>query len=125
MSNWETTVKAVTLALDAASLKQQVIAANIANAGVEGYSRRDVSFASQIEAARQVLERDGVLDASLLEGMRPAVEVRTRPGGEALPVQLDQEMVAMAENAVRYQMLVKALTRQMNLLATAAGDGKR
>ena len=47
------TTAALGLALDAASLRQQAIAANLANHGAEGYVAQKLDFESQMQEARE------------------------------------------------------------------------
>ena len=94
-------------AVDLSALRHSVHAANIANASAEGYSRVEVVVDRAANAAEQ---------AELGEP-----RVVTVPG-EA--VRLDEEMAAMAQNAVRYQTLLGALEKSMSLLRSAARDGR-
>lgn len=120
------TTAALGLALDAASLRQQAIAANIANASAVDYQPVAVSFEVQLEDARRALESQGRLDAASLAGVRPRLEP-VPPDANGLPakVSLDLEMAELSRNAVHYQALVKALSRHLSLLAEAATEGKR
>jgi flagellar basal-body rod protein FlgB len=120
------TTRALTLALDAASLRQQASAANIANAGNDWYSPVRVSFEAQLEEARFALQGQGRLDGTSLEGVRPEiVTAPLDPRGRAVPVALDAEVAEMARNAAHYQALVVALSRHLALLAAAVSDGKK
>ena len=112
------TTAALGAALDAASLRQQVIATNIANASVAGRAAERVRF----EAAWAVA-RDGA------SAPRVVLESRTEPlldaSGRPAAVQLDREVAALAENTLHHQALVRGLHRHLGLLATAASEGKR
>jgi flagellar basal-body rod protein FlgB len=113
------------LALDAASLRQQAIATNIANANSVGYLRQQVSFEDQLEQARGTLAGDGSLSAFSLDGVAPRLVPSAHAGGVPEPVQLDVEMADLSRNTVHYQTLLKALSRQYAILSTAVSDGKR
>jgi flagellar basal-body rod protein FlgB len=120
------TTAAIGLALDAAILRQQAIAANIANAGVEGYTPVTVDFESRLDEARSALESRGRLDAASLVDVRPALE--TAPlDARGLPpkVALDVEVASMAQNSAQYQALVKGLAKHYAMLATAVSEGKK
>jgi flagellar basal-body rod protein FlgB len=120
------TAAALSLALDAASLRQQAYAANIANANSDGFVPLRVSFESQLEDARAVLSGRGRLEASSLEGVSPELQVAAPDGRGLLPkVQLDVEVAAMSQNAAQYQTLLKALSKHYALLAAAVSDGKK
>ncbi|USX18347.1 flagellar basal body protein [Oxalobacteraceae bacterium OTU3REALA1] len=113
------------LALDAASLRQQAIATNIANANSVGYTRQRVSFEDQLGEARRALGADGSADLFSLQDVAPRLVPAASPGGAPQPVQLDVEMAELSRNTVHYQTLLKALSRHYAILATAIGDGKR
>lgn len=119
------TTAVLSLALDAASQRQQVIAANVANANNEGYAPLRVSFEEQLEQARADLHERGRIDAASLAGVR--AETREAVAGDGRPVQLqlDQQMAALAGNAVHFQALLQGLSRHLSLLAMAAADGRK
>lgn len=120
------TTAALGLALDAAALRQQASAANIANAGTADYVPVAVSFESQLAEARQMLQTHGRLDAASLAGVEPRLEAAPLDGlGLPAKVQLDVEVARMAQNAVQYQALVKGLAKHYALLAAAVTEGKR
>lgn len=120
------TTAALGLALDAAALRQQAHAANIANASTPGYAPLRVSFEAQLEEARTSLAWSGRLDPGDLEGVAPALQETARDSGGLLPqVQLDVEVAAMSQNAAQYQTLLKVLSRQYALLTAAVSDGKK
>ncbi len=117
------TTAALSIALDAAALRHQAIAANIANAGTEGYVPVKVSFEEQLEEARQALQSRGRLDASSLAGVQPALEPVSL--GVAPKIMLDAEVADMSANTVHYQALVKGLSRHYAILSAAVSDGKK
>jgi flagellar basal-body rod protein FlgB len=119
------TTAALSLALDAASLRQQAFAANIANAGTEGYAPLRVSFEAELEEARGLLRDRGLLDAAALSGVEPVLERGPAPAAVAPGVLLDVEVSGMAQNAVHYQALLEALSRHYAVLSAAVNDGKK
>ncbi len=122
------TQASLSLALDAASLRHQAIARNIANAGTEGYTAVDVGFSAQMDSARAQLAQGRSLDARQVASMaEEGVRIQPAVGADGLPVrvQLDSEVARMAQNAVHYQALLKGLSRHMAILSTAVSDGKR
>jgi flagellar basal-body rod protein FlgB len=114
------TTASLSLALDAATLRQQVIATNIANANSLGYVPQRASFEAQIE--------DG-LRAGTRDAAAPTLQVRIEPelaaNGGAAVVHLDSEVAALAENNLHYQALVRGLNRHLSILASAVTEGKR
>ncbi|MBX3625325.1 MAG: flagellar basal body protein [Rhizobacter sp.] len=113
----------LTLALDAATMRHQVHAANIANAGVAGYKAQRLNFEAQVHQGLQSARTFGQVQAG------PQVSVRIEPDlgvdGQPHAVQLDVEVAAMSQNSVHYQTLVRALNRQLSILASAVSEGKR
>lgn len=122
------TQASLSLALDAASLRHQAIARNIANAATDGYTPVDVGFSAQMDSARAQLAQGRPLDARQVASMaEEGVRMQPAVGADGLPVrvQLDSEVARMAQNAVHYQALLKGLSRHMAILSTAVSDGKR
>ena len=119
------TLAALGLALDAAALRQQAIAANIANADADGYTPVRVSFEEQLDQARRDLGARGAIDPFALSGVRAELVAATDAGGGAQPVRLDVETAKLAENTVRYDALVKGLNRHMAILGLAVNEGRR
>jgi flagellar basal-body rod protein FlgB len=113
------------LALDAASLRQQAISANIANANAIGYVPQRVSFEEQLVDARRSMAQTGRVDAFALSQVHPHMEAVMDSQGVPAQVQLDMEAADMARNAVQYQALVKGLSRHFAILSMAAGDGRK
>jgi flagellar basal-body rod protein FlgB len=114
------TTELVKLALDAATLRQQAIANNIANANTPGYQPLRVSFENQLTALRGKLEAGTGIGAELLAGVAPRLENVPASQGVAL----DLETAALAENTVRYQALLKALGKQYAILNSVVTGGK-
>lgn len=118
------TVAALSSALDAASLRQQVIATNIANAGRSDYVAQRVSFEATLAEQAARLHGEGV-------DRRPPVELRMRvepdldADGRGRPVQLDAEVGALAQNSTHYQALIRGLNRYLSVMASAVSEGKR
>lgn len=107
-------------AVDVAALRQSVHASNIANAGVDGYSRLEVSFDNELERANlQVAQSQARVGAALQESNTAEV-VAT---GDA--VKLDEEVAAMAKNALRYQLLLGAFERSLGSVRLAISEGRK
>ncbi|HZY20750.1 MAG TPA: flagellar basal body protein [Ramlibacter sp.] len=119
------TTAALSLGLEAASRRQQAIAANIAHAGIEGYTPVRLAFESHLAEARQVLRDMGGLDPFALAGVRIELEPVLEADGQPAKVQVDVQMAEMARNAVQYQALTQGLSRHLSILAAAAADGKK
>ncbi|MDX4957185.1 flagellar basal body protein [Delftia acidovorans] len=122
------TVASLSMALDAASLRHQAIARNIANAGTQGYVPVQASFSGQMQEARRQLDQGQLLNTAQVDAMaQESLRLEPRRDATGLPagVQLDSEVAQMAHNAVHYQALLKGLSQHMSLLSSAVSDGKR
>jgi flagellar basal-body rod protein FlgB len=112
-------------ALDAASLRHQAIAANVANINSIGFESLRVDFEAQLADARNSLRERGSVEARDLEALRPALEPDVDESGAAVALQLDLQMAEMARNAVQYQALTQGLSRHLAMLSTAAAEGRK
>ncbi len=94
------------LALDATWKRNQTISENIANVDTPGYKRKDVSFESYFQRA---LKANDAEDISELKHLEP--KVYTDNSGlsyrkDGNNVDVDTEMVYLAENQLRYNTLI-------------------
>ena len=119
------TTTALSAALDAASRRQALVAANVANAGSEGFMPLRLSFDAQVEEARTVLRDRGFLDGAGLDALRSLAQVAPESSTTETGVQLDAEMAELARNAVQFQALLQGVTRHLSMLALAAADGRK
>ena len=108
------------LAMNDAALRQQAISSNIANINTPGYQRMDVSSSFQ-QAFSDALNRLGegqTLD-ELPQGSigTAAVQGPARPDGNT--VQLESEMLSMANNSARYEFAGQLLTSNYHNLKVA------
>lgn len=116
------TVGLLSLALDAAGMRQQAIAQNIANANTPGYQRVGVSFEHQIDDLKQAVRNGQTPSLASLAAYQPAFET---VGAAGETVSLDMEMAALSENTLHHQALLKALNKHLALIGTAINEGKR
>jgi flagellar basal-body rod protein FlgB len=120
------TLSTLSAALDAASLRQQVGATNIANVNTAGYKPISVEFEALMPGALNTLQRGGRLDPRDLATPR----LSQAPSGTAMPygsnaVSIDQEVASLARNTLHYQALIKSLNGQIALVDAALSDGRR
>lgn len=104
--------------LDAAALRQEAIAANIANAETPGYRRLDVNpdFAAQLKASAQT--GDLAPTAHLTPRLVEDAHARTvRPDGNT--VEIEHELLAMNRNSVEYEFLSEVVSRNIKQLKLA------
>lgn len=119
------TTATLSMAMNAAVLRQQAIAANIANANTLGYAPVKLAFESYLEEARRAVREKGSVDSFSLAGVRMELQPALDAQGQPAKVQLDTEMAELARNAVQYQALTQGLSRHLSILATAVADGRR
>jgi flagellar basal-body rod protein FlgB len=104
-------------AIRGASMRQDVLSQNLANANTPGYARKEVDFQSTLAAAMQ-------------DGMNPdQVQFSTTTDGSA-PMQADgnsvdadTESAKMAENGLQYQSLVAIAKGRLDIITSAIGSG--
>lgn len=103
--------------MSASTLRAKVLAGNIANQNVPGFTRREVEFERLLQ---ERIERSADLD-----GLVPEVSMDTaavaRPDGNN--VTLENEVTAMEQNRVLYELYASILAGRMRLLESAVhGD---
>lgn len=120
------TLNLIKLALDTASMRQQVIATNIANVNSEGYRPLRVDFERQLGDAKALLldRTQSQSAAEMLNSIEPVVFEDPSEGllGKE-GVRLDDEMTKMAQNTVHYQSLLEAVSRKLSLMRIAINGG--
>ncbi|MCD4782505.1 MAG: flagellar basal body rod protein FlgB [Candidatus Eremiobacteraeota bacterium] len=107
-------------ALDAASLRQQVIANNIANASAPGFQSQGVAFEDELKKAmddKDASEGLGGMRAVSLDeedgdfrigGNRPE-DVRAKVFNTGQNADMNKEMVNLSKNQIHYNMLADKL----------------
>lgn len=105
--------------LDAAALRQEAIATNVANVETPGFRRLDVTpdFAAQLKT--RLAAGDFARNAA---NLRPQLMVdptarSIRPDGNT--VELERELLAMNRNAVEYQFLGEVVSDSLKRLKMA------
>jgi len=106
------------LALDATWKRNQTINENIANVDTPGYKRKDISFENYLEKAIKTTDSNNL---SQLNRVRPRVytdnsHLSYRKDGNNVDV--DTEMVSLAENQVRYNTMISQLNYSFERLKT-------
>jgi flagellar basal-body rod protein FlgB len=118
------TLASIALAMDAAALRQQAIASNIANHATAGYVPLRLDFASQIREARESLQAQGRVDPAALLAVRLRLDPVFDASGRPAEVHIDAEMADMAQNSLQYQELARVLQRHFSILHSAATEGR-
>lgn len=135
-SLYAVTMSSLSSALQAAELRQQVYANNIANANTPGFKAQDVTFESLLQSklaaqgngsasgagVSMVANSPQDLGGSLSVGsVKPIVQTVTNTSmtSNGNNVNLDAQMSALAKNQISYGALVQELNNQFTMLQTA------
>lgn len=101
-------------AMSAATLRQKLLASNVANADTPGYKRFDLALRQAIEATP-----DRTLDQSVYR------ETGTSLRADGNNVDIEQEMASVAENSLYFESLSSSLGKQMATLRYLISEGRR
>lgn len=112
--------------LDAAVLREEAIASNIANAETPGYHRLDIApdFAVQLKnrmAAGDLAANADRIRPQLAEDLTAR---SLRPDGNT--VEIERELIAMNENAIQHEFLTEIISgnlKQLRLAITGHSSG--
>jgi len=113
-------IQSLRLAMDDAALRHQAITSNIANVNTPGYRRMDVSstfetaFSNALDQLSQGQSVGSMPDATIETA---AVQGPARPDGNT--VQIEQEMVSMAQNSAKYEFAGQMLQNHFHGLKLA------
>lgn len=115
------TPKLVMSALDALMQRHQVISHNIANASTPNYSAKRVAFEQQV--ANFSLEINNRLDekslADQVQSLNSIIEEGQLIYSTGQEVELDQELVELTENVLKYRVLLEANAKRGALMGMA------
>ena len=113
-------IQGLSLALDEAALRHQAISANLANVNTPGFQRLDVSstFESAFQNAMQgVNEGQSPSEMPTASITTAADQGPARPDGNT--VQLEQEMLGLAQNSARYEFASEMLANSFHGIKAA------
>jgi flagellar basal-body rod protein FlgB len=99
--------------MDLLSVRQKLVASNIANADTPGYHAKDIDF--QFEFMSQI---DGDAAPNIIEA--PGLAVKN----DGNNVSMDREARLLAENAIRFNAAATLLKSQMKMVRSAIQEGK-
>lgn len=109
------------LALDAGSLRQRIIAQNLAQASTPGYQPQRVSFEERLVEARSEMPmartHSGHLAIPPQQETVPRVE--SRSGGT---VEIERELTEMQENAIHYRAMAQFVSGRYRAVINAIGS---
>ncbi len=104
--------------------RQQVIASNIANSETPGYHPRRLEFESELQGALTSRGRIKRTDPRHFGSGGDVRRIAGRVRTEKDAVNVDQEMVILAENQILYEAAVQALNKKLGLLKYVAQGGR-
>jgi flagellar basal-body rod protein FlgB len=130
LSLFSHTIQMLEQGLDYASLREKVIANNIANVDTPNYKARDVQFRTELDRAIRSFEakRTNPKHLPFRHPIDQKFFVTTR--GDLVynhngnNVDIDQEMSNLAENQIYYNALVEQLNGELTALKTVIKGGK-
>lgn len=138
MKIFDGTLARLERSLDVRLVRQNVLAANVANVDTPGFRPKDVDFTATMAAIEGSTRNDqGVAEPSATpagasDGQPAGIAAKDLPivdvpaGGASLDgntVDLDRTMVAMAENALQYGASARAAGVKLAILRYVASDG--
>lgn len=96
--NDDTTIKLISLALDASLMRETAIASNIANANTRGYQTLEVNFEQQLTQVNKP---------------KPFYQVSKQYSA------LDEQMMLSVKNETQYRALIKGLNEKLAIMKLA------
>jgi flagellar basal-body rod protein FlgB len=138
MKVFDNTLARLERALDVRLVRQNVLAANVANVDTPGFRPKDVDFTAAMSAIEGAARNDdGVAQttpptlgapesdqAGISAKDLPIIDVPAAGGSfDGNTVDLDRTMVAMAENALQYSASARAAGKKLAILRYVASDG--
>ncbi len=129
------TMELLQKALNVASLRQDVLAHNIANVNTPGFKRSFVSFEESLQQAlgskkkmQVTASQPGHLKGrKQLEEVEPQVrtDYSTSLREDGNNVDIDAEMVQLAANSINYQAAINRLNGKISTLRYVINEGRR
>jgi flagellar basal-body rod protein FlgB len=104
-------------ALLGSSMRQRVLADNIANVNTPGFKRSEVDFQATLADA---LDESGATSLAKLS-FTPQVDGGTAVRADGNDVDIDAEIASLTENSVTYQAIVAVTKERVRMLQTALG----
>ena len=128
--------KVIEKSLDASVLRNEAISQNIANVDTPGYSRKTVSFEEELSNAisknsnfvgKRTRPKHIQIGAKSIDD----VKINITEDKSSLDMRLDgnnvdieNEMALMAENSIKYQVLIQRLSGSFNKMKSVIKEGR-
>ena len=122
--------------MDAAWLRNEAIAQNIANVDTPGYKKKTVAFEEYLTQAIDGNSLKGIMTDKRHIPINPDnvddINIKVSEDNKSLSqrsdgnnVDIEQEMADMAKNTIRYNLLTQSLNSEYKRLKSAISEGRR
>lgn len=98
--------------MDLLSVRQKLVASNVANADTPGYKTKDIDFQGELQRHMENTPAETV----------DVKNLQTRNDGNN--VNVDREARLLSENAIRFQMASQLMKSQIRAVKSAIQEGK-
>jgi len=115
---FDVTQAALDSAMAGATQRQQLLAANLANANTPGFKRSDLDFHAQLA---QALDAGASPDQIESLSFSPQTDTTTSLTQDGNNVDVDVESADLSTNAVEYQALVAVAQARLKMISSAIG----
>lgn len=105
--SYDSTIELVSLALDAALMRQTAIATNIANANTQGYQTVEVNFEEQLDGRSHFTDND---IASIAHPVYQQSDTHSS---------IDEQIAFSVKNATQFRALIKGLNHKLAIMKMA------
>ncbi|MGP4072255.1 flagellar basal body rod protein FlgB [Piscibacillus sp. B03] len=128
MKLFSDTIQNLESGLRYSSVKNKVIAQNLANVDTPNYKAKDVSFKKQLEHAQHNFQAKLTNEKHIPFG-RTGLEIQIKQKNGVTynhngnSVDLDKEMTELAENQIYYQALVERINGKFNSIKSVLNGG--
>ena len=116
MTLFDNTQLALQRAISGASMRQEVIANNIANAETPGFQRSDVDFHSTLAQAMKTGDAEAI-ESTTFSAQQESQVMRADGNG----VDIDVESANLAKNGLEYEALITVTKARIGILQSAMG----
>jgi len=117
----------VELALDAAKMRLDVTANNVANVNTPNFRAMDVSFESQLEMHRSAMldKRNDSSNLAILNQTKPEVVTSVDDLGLDKEVLVDQQLMELSKTVLHYKALLEVNNKRGSLVRMAITGSTR
>lgn len=120
----DTASAAVEKALDGLALRAQAVADNIANAETPNHRPLRVSFEETLaQAIQQEHNTPVTLQQTQVTGVRPTTQREPVTPGQPVSIQLETEMVTLAQTTAHYDAVARITARHYRMIRSAITGG--